>query len=139
MAEEQEDAATTETCDVCGYETTKLEAVVVVVCPTCELNWDDIMSGFTEDFYGDPAAPFIRPRLVAELCREQKGICGICRERIEPWEDMHVDHIVPKARGGSSERSNLQAAHATCNLRKGARVAGVPPPPVRQPLDTVTP
>lgn len=34
---------------------------------------------------------------------------------------MHVDHIVPKAYGGSDDYPNLRAACATCNLRKGAR------------------
>ena len=32
-----------------------------------------------------------------------------------------VDHITPLARGGTDEDSNLRAAHAACNQRKGAR------------------
>lgn len=34
---------------------------------------------------------------------------------------MHVDHIVPLARGGKHEASNLQILPAGINLRKGAR------------------
>lgn len=37
-------------------------------------------------------------------------------------EPYHYDHIVPLAMGGVHAAHNLQIAHATCNLRKGARV-----------------
>lgn len=33
----------------------------------------------------------------------------------------HVDHLMPVSWGGSSDASNLRAACARCNLRKGAR------------------
>ena len=36
----------------------------------------------------------------------------------------HVDHIVPKALGGTDELTNLQAMCATCNLKKGMKVQG---------------
>lgn len=45
------------------------------------------------------------------------GLCGICQEPV--WlEAMHLDHIVPLARGGKHEYSNVQPAHETCNKRK---------------------
>lgn len=34
----------------------------------------------------------------------------------------HVDHIVPFADGGSDDMTNLQAACAPCNLKKGRAV-----------------
>lgn len=36
-------------------------------------------------------------------------------------DEMHVDHRVPKAYGGSDDYTNLRAACPDCNLRKGAR------------------
>lgn len=33
----------------------------------------------------------------------------------------HVDHIVPKSRGGTDDDSNLRAACADCNLKRGNR------------------
>lgn len=33
-----------------------------------------------------------------------------------------LDHIHPVARGGATVLENLQPAHPSCNLRKGARV-----------------
>ena len=58
-----------------------------------------------------------RRALLAVLGRR----CGICGRRIRSLRDLHIDHIVPLARGGSSARENLQAAHALCNQQKGAR------------------
>lgn len=55
------------------------------------------------------------------------GLCGICGEPLDR-ELKHpdplsksVDHIVPLAKGGAHEQTNLQWAHLVCNIRKGAR------------------
>lgn len=37
------------------------------------------------------------------------------------WKDLHVDHIVPRAQGGSDDPENLQVLCAGCNMRKGAK------------------
>lgn len=56
------------------------------------------------------------------------GVCGICRDILDldlAWPDPRsksVDHLVPLARGGTHEQSNLQWAHLSCNVRKGARM-----------------
>ena len=47
--------------------------------------------------------------------------CPICGEDIEVGDAIHIDHIVPFSKGGSSEIDNLQPAHAACNMRKGSR------------------
>jgi 5-methylcytosine-specific restriction endonuclease McrA len=46
--------------------------------------------------------------------------CASCR-RHPPEVVLHVDHIVPASRGGSSRRVNLQFLCATHNLKKGAK------------------
>jgi 5-methylcytosine-specific restriction endonuclease McrA len=43
--------------------------------------------------------------------------CVACG-RTPPEVVLHVDHIVPASRGGSSKRPNLQFRCAICNLRK---------------------
>ena len=56
------------------------------------------------------------------ICMErQRGLCGICREPLAG--DIHLDHVIPRALGGPDTLDNLQAAHAVCNLRKGASLA----------------
>lgn len=56
-----------------------------------------------------------------ELLMRQGFACALCGELICS-EDIRtiatVDHIVPQAKGGGNERSNLQAVHLHCNSRK---------------------
>lgn len=49
-------------------------------------------------------------------------ICGICGDTIEDPNDgqaVHIDHIQPRAHGGTDEAGNLRLVHAVCNLRRG--------------------
>jgi 5-methylcytosine-specific restriction protein A len=53
-------------------------------------------------------------------------VCGICGKPLHanPTDVAVVDHIVPRARGGTDDTSNLQAAHRSCNARKSANLPG---------------
>jgi hypothetical protein len=42
------------------------------------------------------------------------------RRKVNPWA-FHCGHIVSRHRGGSHTLSNLQAEHAACSIRDGAR------------------
>lgn len=63
-----------------------------------------------------------------EIFVRDNWTCGICSHPIEAQRrhpdplSPSIDHIVPIARGGTHERSNVQAAHLVCNLRKGTRL-----------------
>ena len=54
--------------------------------------------------------------------------CGICGEHVDitlrrgddPVRCASVDHIIPLARGGTDDPTNLQLAHLGCNQRKAA-------------------
>ena len=48
-------------------------------------------------------------------------VCGLCGGQVTP-DDIHIDHIMPVALGGRDTLENLQVAHSTCNIRKGARI-----------------
>lgn len=54
--------------------------------------------------------------------------CGICGEAVDgglAYPDRRsasLDHIIPIARGGQHERSNVQLAHLVCNQWKHARL-----------------
>lgn len=56
----------------------------------------------------------------AVLMKVQKGRCGYCRTKLEPGK-IHIDHVMPRALGGSNRRSNLQLLCEACNLSKGAK------------------
>jgi 5-methylcytosine-specific restriction endonuclease McrA len=62
----------------------------------------------------------------AEIFERDNWICGICSEPINKelkWPDVKsvsLDHIIPVSKGGSHIRTNVQAAHLGCNIRKGA-------------------
>jgi hypothetical protein len=44
--------------------------------------------------------------------------CRYCGRRPESWNELHVDHIKPRAKGGTNEESNLIAACEDCNRGK---------------------
>lgn len=44
-----------------------------------------------------------------------KGLCGMCGEPVDPCE-MHVDHITPRSLSGPDTADNLRPTHPACNL-----------------------
>jgi 5-methylcytosine-specific restriction endonuclease McrA len=50
----------------------------------------------------------------------QKARCYYCKVKL--GKVYHADHIVPLARGGTNDISNIVLACPTCNLRKGAKL-----------------
>jgi len=55
------------------------------------------------------------------IYRRDRGRCGLCRQPVAFDATMHLDHIVPRCAGGADDDRNLQTAHASCNLRAGAK------------------
>ena len=53
------------------------------------------------------------------LYGEQAGDCNGCGVHF-PLVNFDVDHIVPRSKGGSDHKSNLQLLCGNCNSRKGA-------------------
>ncbi|MFE4718525.1 HNH endonuclease [Streptomyces sp. NPDC056728] len=47
--------------------------------------------------------------------------CYWCDGDFTEADPMHVDHLVPLARGGAHTVHNLVPAHASCNTSKGAK------------------
>ena len=63
-----------------------------------------------------PAEKPVPQSLKWKVLREAGFACQACGATDAP---MHVDHIVPRARGGGNEPENLQALCQKCNIRKG--------------------
>jgi len=65
-------------------------------------------------------------RQVAWLRRKYGDWCWLCGKPIDFTitdirNPLHYsrDHVIPRARGGSSSRENLRLAHRGCNSRRG--------------------
>jgi len=65
---------------------------------------------------GDPSAPYIAR---AEIIERDGHVCHICGGEVEPG-DIHLDHVLPLALGGTHHPDNLRVAHSRCNLSKRA-------------------
>jgi RNA-directed DNA polymerase len=52
------------------------------------------------------------------LLRKQKGICKWCKTQFTYEDILEVDHVIPKAKGGKDELSNLQVLHRHCHDTK---------------------
>lgn len=55
---------------------------------------------------------------LAVIHNDFKGICALCGEYVS-LEEASRDHIVPRSRGGSNARDNIQLTHKSCNNLKG--------------------
>ena len=49
-----------------------------------------------------------------------KGTCYHCGERFKP-EELTMDHLIPIARGGKSNKKNCVPSCKSCNTKKGAK------------------
>jgi len=98
-----------------------------------DLLWDDgrrfslCYIYFTNWWYQRPAyvrATFIRDNFTCQEC----GYHETLKER--PWlpdmSKLECDHIIPLAKGGKTEMSNLQTLCKGCNRKKGVSVPGEP-------------
>lgn len=62
-----------------------------------------------------------------EVIRVHGMTCHLCSKPINAPDDLHIDHVVPWAEGGTTTLQNLRPAHARCNLAKGAGGKVLPP------------
>lgn len=62
-----------------------------------------------------------RRKYITQLNRTGMLLCGLCGYRIATIEEITVDHIIPKSKGGPNHTTNLQPAHKICNELKSNR------------------
>ena len=64
----------------------------------------------------------LRRRHLPDKLEEQQGRCTICGGDIPQGKGAnHIDHKIPRSRGGSDDAGNIQAVCARCNRLKGVR------------------
>lgn len=60
----------------------------------------------------------IPKRVRYEVLRRDNHACRYCGAKA-PFAELHIDHVIPRSRGGADESWNLTAACVDCNLSKG--------------------
>lgn len=72
-------------------------------------------------------------RLRRVVLARDAGRCRVPRRDGQPCgrPASHVDHVVPRAAGGTDDLVNLRAACAPCNLARGDRGDPAPAAPAR--------
>lgn len=74
----------------------------------------------TRRAYRKPISPVRR----AAIYHRDGGVCAYCKAALDRDGNWHLDHVVPRVRGGSDADDNLKLACPACNLSKAARVVG---------------
>jgi 5-methylcytosine-specific restriction endonuclease McrA len=65
---------------------------------------------------------------VGELAHRDGATCGICGRAVNLFaakdnpDKPSIDHIIPRAAGGTNDPANLQLAHLSCNHRKHVKI-----------------
>lgn len=75
----------------------------------------------TETSNGRNRSRSISHSTIIRVARRDNNTCQICG-KILLDRDIEVDHIIPFARGGTSDESNLRVTCLECNRRKGKKI-----------------
>ena len=82
--------------------------------------FEDAIQNLLAGHKGGAVSSNVRVAMIKEARRDEAP-CPLCGEALGPSDDLlHIDHIVPLARVGRTEMSNLQVVHRICNQKKGA-------------------
>lgn len=73
------------------------------------------------DYHAKNQRRLMTKQLREQIARRDNYTCQICGKYMQDGVGLHVDHIVPVAKGGKTVPSNLQVLCSKCNGRKGAR------------------
>jgi 5-methylcytosine-specific restriction endonuclease McrA len=71
---------------------------------------------------GNPGSVGVSVRDWGRLVARYRGCCAYCGEKAEP---LHMDHVVPLAKGGRHGIGNVLPACGRCNVRKHAMFLSV--------------
>lgn len=74
---------------------------------------------------GLPLPAFVRSQrpVLLHLLERDGPLCRYCGAPTSlAYPDPHIDHVVPKSKGGGNELTNLVIACPPCNLSKGSKL-----------------
>ena len=67
-----------------------------------------------------------KERKIRQEVIDEGEVCLLCFEPVDKTipsphpMSPSVDHVIPRSRGGSDEKSNLRLTHRGCNMKRGA-------------------
>jgi 5-methylcytosine-specific restriction endonuclease McrA len=76
---------------------------------------------FTETTEERRVGRYIAPAVKMRVARRDNYMCQVCKTVLSDF-DIEFDHIIPVAKGGSSEEHNLRVTCFACNREKGMNV-----------------
>lgn len=79
-----------------------------------------------------PKAPQLKRSIAWNLFHESDKTCALCNTPVQFFRPLslyasdyvyqcHIDHILPRSRGGQNSKDNLRITCSRCNLSKGAK------------------
>ena len=109
---------------ITGYrliETTHTEVQRAALQAMCDEAIEEYISKRGEAIWGHrgPDSGYISGSIRYNVLKRAKYRCELCGAHEEQIA-LHVDHIVPRSKGGADDLSNLQALCMTCNTNKRA-------------------
>ncbi len=120
-------------CADCGTTTYRLPAKRRTRCSSCQTaatrdlrKWTSVNRHRLKYARADASERFND----REIFERDGWCCQLCHRKINPkfsfpdGRSASVDHIVPLSRGGFHIRSNVHAAHLSCNMKKKVRAVG---------------
>lgn len=87
--------------------------------PEKDKKWHDRRHGIAARRRARIKGATIGPVRRSDIIARDESTCYLCGKVI-PDKDIHIDHIIPLARGGSHTVDNLAVTCSQCNIRKGA-------------------
>lgn len=72
--------------------------------------------------------PYISLEIRQRVRETSRYHCGYCQtQEINVGPTLHIEHIIPLSKGGSSDQQNLWLACSTCNHHKASRIEALDP------------
>lgn len=75
-----------------------------------------------KEYHAKNQRRLMTPKLRQKIKERDRYTCQICGKYMPDEVGLHIDHIVPVAKGGKTVPSNLQVLCSKCNSSKGAKL-----------------